>query len=179
MEVLKARVRLRERERNKKRDIVAKKEVKESPVDLMVNSPIMTGDGFPSPNLPRGSESVVGSPVIGTPIETTTVGLPRRTSVTISGAEALAAATKRTSVDKVLGSPLAVKSVNRTEEEAEETEEVTGDVLESPILVKKSVNGTEKNVSNVPSPVFVKKSADADGETQASTGLGIEDSSAV
>ena len=36
-------------------------------VDLIANSPILNGDGIPSPNLPRSSDSIVGSPVIGTP----------------------------------------------------------------------------------------------------------------
>jgi cell wall assembly regulator SMI1 len=81
-EVLKARVRLREREVRRKRETmiagmqkgrttpngVAKDVGMKSPiVDLMANSPIINGDGIPSPNLPRSSESMAGSPVIGVP----------------------------------------------------------------------------------------------------------------
>jgi cell wall assembly regulator SMI1 len=81
-EVLKARVRLREREVRRKRETmiagmqkgrttpngVGKEVVAKSPiVDLMANSPILNGDGIPSPNLPRSSESMAGSPVIGEP----------------------------------------------------------------------------------------------------------------
>src|SRR5208282_4183290 len=78
------RVRLREREirrRTQQRKMVNSKD--KSPtttVDLMVNSPILTGDGIPSPNLPRNSDSNAGSPVIGTP----------KAAVTISGPEILA-----------------------------------------------------------------------------------------
>lgn len=81
-EVLKARVRLREREVRRKRETmiagmqkgrttlngIAKDVGVKSPiVDLMANSPIINGDGIPSPNLPRSSESMAGSPVIGVP----------------------------------------------------------------------------------------------------------------
>jgi cell wall assembly regulator SMI1 len=163
LEVLKARVRLRERELRRAREQREQKGVKDSPtVDLMVNSPqIMTGGGFPNPNLPRESESIAGSPVVGTPISTPTVALPQRKDiVTISGPEILASVaenTKRDSGDKVLGSPILVKTVNGTEAKTEETKATGLDVLGSPILVKKSVAGTVE-------------------EEKASTGLGIEES---
>jgi hypothetical protein len=79
-EVLKARVRLREREVRRKRETMIAgmqkgrttpngvgKEAKSPIVDLMANSPILNGDGIPSPNLPRSNESMAGSPVIGAP----------------------------------------------------------------------------------------------------------------
>ena len=84
LEVLKGRVRLRERQirrRTQERKMVNGND--KSPtttVDLMVNSPILTGDGIPSPNLPRNSDSNAASPVIETP----------KTAVTISGPEILA-----------------------------------------------------------------------------------------
>lgn len=96
IEVLKGRVRLREREvrlrreqQMQKRKTISEKE-KSPTVDLMVNSPILNGDGIPSPNLPRSSESVVGSPVVGTPTVSTPVGLQRQDTVTISGPYILA-----------------------------------------------------------------------------------------
>jgi cell wall assembly regulator SMI1 len=164
LEVLKARVRLRERELQRAREQREQKVVrKDSPtVDLMVNSPRMTGDGFPSPNLPRESESIAGSPVIGTPISTPTIALPRRKdTVTVSGPELLASVAEITRLDsagdKALGSPILVKKVNGTEEaKTEETKAAGSDVLSSPILVKRSVAGTVE-------------------EEKASTGLGIEE----
>jgi cell wall assembly regulator SMI1 len=94
IEVLKGRVRLREREVRRKREMRMSsmagqkgrvpqqlngiKEVtwaKSPIVDLMANSPILNGDGIPSPNLPRSSDSIAGSPVIGVPIVTQVDGL--------------------------------------------------------------------------------------------------------
>jgi cell wall assembly regulator SMI1 len=82
LEVLKARVRLREREIRRKRESANQGKQGEKKIDLMVNSPILTGDGIPSPNLPRKSDSIAGSPVIPTP--------SRKESVTVSGPEILA-----------------------------------------------------------------------------------------
>ena len=85
IEVLKGRVRLREREIRRKRETMMAMTAQQkgrpngvvndrggggakSPiVDLIANSPILNGDGIPSPNLPRTSDSIAGSPVIGTP----------------------------------------------------------------------------------------------------------------
>jgi hypothetical protein len=124
----------------------------------MVNSPrIMTGDGFPSPNLSRRSESSTGSPVIETPISTIPVALPqRKDTVTLSGPEILPSVAENTKLDngagdKALGSPILVKTVNGTEAKAKGS-----DVLESPITIEKSVVGTV--------------------EEKAPTGLGVEDS---
>ena len=85
IEVLKGRVRLREREIRRKRETMMAMAAQQKGrpngvgkdrggegaklpiVDLIANSPILNGDGIPSPNLPRSSDSIVGSPVIGTP----------------------------------------------------------------------------------------------------------------
>ena len=160
LEVLKGRVRLREREVRRRRDIAMQKQrqqrqqqqqngvdgggggrVKSPTVDLMVNSPILNGDGIPSPNLPRTSDSIAGSPVIGTPIVSSPLIHQRQSSVTISGPELLA---KELEEKKAQGNKIVSGGV-------------VVDGLTSPILVKKSAG-----------------SGNREEQGTASTGLGIE-----
>ena len=185
MEVLKARVRLREREVRKRREERMRKDAalqkresgqKITTVDLMVNSP-KTGDEnrFPSPSLPRASESVQGSPVIGTP-STTPVIQQRKESVTVSGPEPVAEEEEKE--EKENGSE---KCVRFSEEEV---------IIDSPVLVKKEpgspdlVVDKEELESPIPSaetttiknepenPVLMKKT---NGTAENGTaGLGIE-----
>ena len=132
IEVLKGRVRLREREVRRRRELHAKRMAEKkdkSPVDLMINSPRMTGDGFPSPNLPRKSDSIAESPVIGTPIVNTPHSPKKRDSVTVSGRDLLAKEEEnRNKVTKLVSGGVVVESP-------------TEDILASPILVRK--NGVE------------------------------------
>lgn len=190
-EVLKGRVRLRERQVRRRREThaqkMAEKKIK-SPVDLIAHSPRMTGDGFPSPNLPRKSDSVAGSPVIGTPIVKTPQSPKKRDSVTVSGRDILAKVEENQSkVTKLVSGGVVVESP-------------VEDVLASPILVRKNgiqleekVNGTTgvEEISEEPqvngdagnvlaSPILVKKSSATGVEEleQAVTGLGIEEGEA-
>jgi hypothetical protein len=165
-----------------------KKDVK-SPVDLMVHSPRMTGDGFPSPSLPRKSDSIAGSPIIGTPIATSIPISPKkRDSVTVSGRDILAKEEEnKNKVTKLVSGGVVVESPIEN-------------ILASPILVRKNgtqledkVNGTSDDVEEIDggadhvnedivgnvlaSPILVKKSSAAgvEGLEKAMTGLGIED----
>ena len=150
LEVLKGRVRLREREIRRRRELASQKQqngvngvgkAKSPTVDLMVNSPILNGDGIPSPNLPRSSDSIAGSPVIGTPIASSPLIHQRQTSVTLSGPELLA---KELEDKKAQGNKIVSGGV-------------VVDGLASPILVKKSAG-----------------SGNREEQGTASTGLGIE-----
>ena len=153
LEVLKGRVRLREREIRRRRELAAQKQqngvngvggagkAKSPTVDLMANSPILNGDGIPSPNLPRSSDNIAGSPVIGTPIASSPLIHQRQTSVTISGPELLA---KELEEKKAQGNKIVSGGV-------------VVDGLASPILVKKSAG-----------------SGNREEQGTASTGLGIE-----
>jgi cell wall assembly regulator SMI1 len=124
LEVLKGRVRLREREirrRTQQRKMVnGKGKSPTSAVDLMANSPILTGDGIPSPNLPRNSDSNAPSPVIGTP----------RTTVTISGPEILA---KEKDEERAKGNKIVSGGVV-----VDDNQKI---ILASAVLVKESVGG--------------------------------------
>jgi cell wall assembly regulator SMI1 len=150
LEVLKARVRLKEREVRRKRETMREQQRvqggRKETVDLMVNSPLQMGgdERFPSPSLPRGSDSISGSPVIGTPLSNSTVTPPKKKdSVTVSGPEILAKeeeAKPKTVVvggvvveeQKVLGSPILVRKRDSggptvTEETIKEEEMVKGE----------------------------------------------------
>jgi cell wall assembly regulator SMI1 len=154
IEVMKARVRLREKEirRRKEQQMQKRKTINEkekSPtVDLMVNSPILNGDGIPSPNLPRSSEGVIGSPVVGTPTVSTPALPQRQDTVTISGPAILAKEKEeiRAKGIKIVSGGVVIDSE---------------DVIPVSTLVKTStVNGVED-------------------QTKASTALGIEDNKVV
>jgi len=110
--------------------------VKSPTVDLMVNSPILNGDGIPSPNLPRSSDSIAGSPVIGTPIVSSPLIHQRQSSVTISGQELLAKELeekKKAQGNKIVSGGVVV------------------DGLTSPILVKKSVGSGHREAQGTAS----------------------------
>lgn len=196
MEVLKGRVRLREREVRKRREMHAKKMAEKKdkpPVDLMVNSPRMTGDGFPSPNLPRKSDSIAGSPVVGTPITNTPLSPKKRDSVTVSGRDILAKEENKNKVTKLVSGGVVVESP-------------VENVLASPILVRKNGTHIEEKVIEddaqvegeeqvkveqqgngdigggvLASPILIKKSTTTgvEGLQKAVTGLGIEDNGEV
>lgn len=125
LEVLKGRVRLREREIRRRRETMMQKasaikggkDGKSPTVDLMTNSPILAGDGIPSPNLPRNNDSAAGSPVIGTP-----------KSVTISGRDILAKEKEQQQAKK-----------NKFVSGGVVVEDDRENVLAIPILVTKSV----------------------------------------
>jgi cell wall assembly regulator SMI1 len=131
LEVLKGRVRLREREIRRRRETMMQKanavnggkDGKSPTVDLMANSPILAGDGIPSPNLPRNSDSVAGSPVIGTP-----------QSVTISGRDILA---KEKEQQRAKKNRLVIGGVVLEDDQE--------NVLATPILVAKSVVGSTED----------------------------------
>ena len=164
MEVLKARVRLRDREIRKKRDerMRAERERGREPVktantvDLMVNSPLTDDNRFPSPNLPRGSDSVHGSPVIGTPIITTPV-LHQETDEEEGS--------KKTNVasGKVVESPVLVKKESPSPEIKKESE--------SPVSMRETQIPTVKKEPE--SPILVRKNTA--GTENGATGLGIEE----
>ena len=147
LEVLKARVRLREGSYEGEGTTGTEGCRKDSPaVDLMVNSPrIMTGDGFPSPNLPRESESITGSPVIETPISTILLSrLPRRKdTVTLSGPELLPSVAENTKRDSAGDKVLEVPSLSKRLMERRGERETKRDrmCLESDTM-RKSVAGT-------------------------------------
>lgn len=150
LEVLKGRVRLREREIRRRRDQQQRKstingngkEANKSPIiDLMLNSPILTGDGIPSPNLPRKSDSNAASPIIGTP-----------KSVSISGRDILA---KEKQEERAKGVRLVSGGVVVDDNDDQKE---NNNVLASPILVKNNVI-----VGNI------------EDQEKASIGLGIED----
>jgi len=178
MEVLKARVRLREREIRRKRESqLAPKQNGDgnantnltsgvngigngkrgsvggrSPtLDLMANSPILNGDGIPSPNLPRENGA---SPVLGTPVVTTPIS--RTNSITVSGPEILA---QEQQAAKAKGPRIVSGGVVIAEEEARE-------IVASPISIKSPVLTERKHQHNVLGTVM---------EEKAATGLGIED----
>ena len=129
LEVLKGRVRLRERQirrRTQQRNMVnGKDKPPTTTVDLMANSPILAGDGIPSPNLPRKSDSNVGSPVIETP----------KAVVTISVPEILAKEQEkeRAQGNKIVSGGVAVDDNQEN------------NILTSSVLVKKSVDGEMEN----------------------------------
>lgn len=149
MEVLKARVRLREREIRRRREAVNRKQNGEAKTngDLIAASPIVAGDGIPSPNLPRGSDSVASSPVVGSPKITTPVTAHRRESVTVSGPKILAREQEEL---KKRPNKLVSCGVVIHEEQ----------IIESPVPE---------------SPVLVEKPGDSTEEGSAATGFGIKD----
>jgi len=123
IEVLKGRVRLREREIRRKRETMAAQQkgrpngvvkdrggggAKSPIVDLIANSPILNGDGIPSPNLSRSGDSIAGSPVIGTP----TVAQQQINGTVIDGKEEITTAKgNRGGADKdVIATPTPTKA---------------------------------------------------------------------
>lgn len=173
IEVLKGRVRLREREIRKKREtqLQQKRTEKESPVvDLMVNSPRMTDENrFPSPSLPREGESPITkgeSPVIGTPIVGTPGTAVRRESVTVSGRDILA----KEEANKPKGNKIVSGGV-------------VVDGLASPILVKKSNSTPVVDGAIIEGGVIVEEPLVeeplVEEDLGKATGLGIEDGGVV
>ena len=147
LEVLKGRVRLREREIRRRRELAAQKQndvnggsgavkAKSPTVDLMANSPILNGDGIPSPNLPRSSDSLAGGPVISTPIVSSPLISQRQNVVTITSPEMFVTEfrEKKAEVNKIMSGGAVI------------------DGVASPILVEKSAgsgNREEKGTASI------------------------------